>query len=271
MIYSIHIGGVIMRSMKQDLVHTLLYQKEEEIFHQTYESELSFYELVKSGDLEGLDKRNPSLNDTGLGKLSNNEFRNLLYHFIVCVALITRFCIEGGLDTETAYTLSVLYIQKADQLHKKENLLTLHKEMYLDFATRMRQINKTTIHSVHIIHCIDYINSHLLHPITINDISHSIGLNKSYLCTLFKQEMGITINTYLLSKRIDTAKDLLAYTSYSSVEISNYLCFYSHSHFIQTFKKFTGTTPKQYRKHHYCHFFDPLTSKNASITECTHD
>ena len=51
--------------------------------------------------------------------------------------------------------------------------------------------------------------------------------------------------------KIEKAQHMLKYSDYSLVEIANYLAFSSQSHFIQTFKKLIGVTPKKYRDHYY--------------------
>ena len=40
-----------------------------------------------------------------MGVLSKNALTNLKYHFVITVALVTRYCIEGGMETEQAYRL----------------------------------------------------------------------------------------------------------------------------------------------------------------------
>ncbi|MBQ6028046.1 MAG: AraC family transcriptional regulator, partial [Treponema sp.] len=61
-----------------------------------YERELEFYNAVKQGDLKKLKKLIVPLEDERLGLLSKDPLRNLKYHLITTIALITRFCIEGG-------------------------------------------------------------------------------------------------------------------------------------------------------------------------------
>ena len=51
----------------------------------------------------------------GLGVLSKNNMQNLKYHFVITIALIARYCIDGGMDVSTSYALSDFYIQKADE------------------------------------------------------------------------------------------------------------------------------------------------------------
>jgi len=55
------------------------------------------------------------------------------------------------------------------------------------------------------------------------------------------------MHEYILSQKIRLAENLLVYSTYSYLEISQYLAFSSQSHLGQTFKKMTGMTMKEYR------------------------
>ena len=59
---------------------------------------------------------------------------------------------------------------------------------------------------------------------------------------------GVAVSEYIRRQRIDTAKTLLQYTSFSCLEIAEYLCFSSDSHFSRVFREYTGLTPTAYRK-----------------------
>lgn len=72
-------------------------------------------------------------------------------------------------------------------------------------------------------------------------------MNPSYLSTLFKKEVGMSISEYVQSAKVNEAKNLLSYTSHSMSDISSLLNFYDQSHFIRVFKKYTGVTPKQFK------------------------
>lgn len=241
-----------MSNIDNELTESLLIQQDHGITHAPYKNELHFFNLVKNGDIKTLTEHNYSLLDEGLGVLSSNELHNLTYHFVIAVALITRFCLEGGMNLETAYTLSDLYIRKADLTPSKESLLRLHRQMYLDFATRMNDLKKQSHYSKHITNCLEFISNHLMSEISTQTISNALGINKSYLSTLFRKETGVTISQYIEQKRIEVACNLLSYSDYRYIDISNMLCFYSHSHFIQIFKKHKNMTPKQYReRYHY--------------------
>lgn len=244
-----------MNSLREELPEKLLYQSENEIFHDSYSKELSFYNAVKTGDFNTVEKLYSPLGNSGMGKLSDNPINNMRYHFIISVAMITRFCMEGGMPTETAYTLSDLYIMKCDKMHSTESIIGLHKEMIFDFSERMQEIKKQS-ESKTISKAKEFINSHLREPILLGDIAVAAKISSNYLSTLFKKTTGETITNYIHRCRIEEAKEMLRYTDEEFIYISDYLCFSSHSHFISIFKKFEGMTPKAYRDKFYKKHFN---------------
>lgn len=235
----------------KELEKALLMQSENQIFHTNYQKELRFYRAVQEGDIDTVKELFTPLSTTGMGVLSPSSIRNIRYHFIVSVALITRFCIEGGLPTETAYTLSDLYIQRADAIQKEESIADLHKEMIFDFTTLMQNKKTQAVMSKVVLQAINYIHKHLRSPLKESEIAAELNLNSSYLSSLFKQETGMGLKSYIQSARIEAAKNMLKYSEYDYAIISNYLCFSSHSYFISVFKKHTGLTPKEYRNRYF--------------------
>ena len=80
-------------------------------------------------------------------------------------------------------------------------------------------------------------------------LAENENLNPSYFSKLFSQEMGTPVKAYILSVKIDTAKNMLEKSDYSVSEIAFSLGFSSQSAFTAAFKKLTGETPARYRKH----------------------
>ena len=235
----------------KELEKALLIQSENQIFHTNYQKELRFYRAVQEGDTEQVKELFTPLSTTGMGILSPSPILNIRYHFIVSVALITRFCIEGGLPTETAYTLSDLYIQRADAIQNEDSIAALHKEMIFDFTNLMQNKKTQAVMSKVVLQAINYIHKHLRSPIKESEIAAELHVNSSYLSSLFKRETGMGLKSYLQSARIEAAKNMLKYSEYDYSIISNYLCFSSHSYFISVFKKHTGLTPKEYRNRYF--------------------
>ncbi len=82
-------------------------------------------------------------------------------------------------------------------------------------------------------------------------LASEMGLSESYVSIVFKRETGVAVSEYIRRKRVDTARILLQYTEFSCLEIAEYLCFSSDSHFSRVFREYTGQTPRTYRKLNY--------------------
>lgn len=239
---------------EKSINHKLYLSKENVVEYRSFETEMSFYNAVKNGDIETVEQEMKKFEQDALqgkGSLSDNIVRNLLYHFIISTAMVARFCIEGGMDHELAYSLSDYYIQKADHYTTTESLKSLQYTMAMDYCKRMKQMKKINIYSKNIVRAIDYIYDNLHKPLTVKIIAEYIGISEAYLSKLFKKETGSSISAYIRSKRIEAAQNMLKYSEYSYEEISSHLCFSSQSHFTSIFKKETGCTPKVYRDQNF--------------------
>ncbi len=238
----------------RDLNYRLYVQKSGGFTRNPFERELKFYRTIQSGDVEGVKKLFEDVRkdfSEGKGTLSADPVRNMMYHFVTAVALISRFCVEGGLPHDVAYTLSDIYIQRADKMNDVNALLDLFGEMQVDFAERMKIFKKENIISLHVRRCIDYIYDHLHDELTLSVLSEYVGLNQSYLSKLFSKETGMSIKAFVIREKVRTAENLLKNSDFSCLDISLALGFSSQSAFISTFKKQIGMTPKKYRESHY--------------------
>jgi two-component system response regulator YesN len=83
--------------------------------------------------------------------------------------------------------------------------------------------------------------------ISLKDISSSIFMNLNYLCTLFKNEVGETINNYMTRVRMEKAMKLLRETDLKVFEIAERVGYSNTNYFSYTFKKYTGKAPVEFR------------------------
>lgn len=94
---------------------------------------------------------------------------------------------------------------------------------------------------------IDYINQMIYEDITIQKLSEHFYLSESYICRIFKQETGTTINKYLTARRISIAKSKLV-EGFSVTEVCAMCGFNDYSNFVKSFTKAVGISPKRYSK-----------------------
>ena len=153
--------------------------------------------------------------------------------------------------TEEAFNLSDLYIRQVDKCRSVEEVFALHDTMFMDYTTRMQNLARKDVYSRQVHRCMDYIDKHLQQPLTVKKLAEELELSESYVSILFKKETGIAVSEYIRRRRVDTAKSLLQYTEFDCVEIAEYLCFSSDSHFSRVFREYVGQSPREFRKQNY--------------------
>jgi AraC family transcriptional regulator len=95
---------------------------------------------------------------------------------------------------------------------------------------------------------IAYINDHLTEDLTISAIANELGMSPYYFSRLFRQSMRIPPYKYVIERRIERSQGLLKMTSLSVAEIAKQVGFSSQNQLTVQFRRFTGTTPSNYRK-----------------------
>lgn len=92
-----------------------------------------------------------------------------------------------------------------------------------------------------------YVDGHI-GEVTRNSIAEAVAVNASYLSRVFHKETGEKLSAYILRRRLEKAKELLADTEDKIGSIANGLGYGNDSYFIKLFRNMTGMTPYEYRK-----------------------
>lgn len=94
---------------------------------------------------------------------------------------------------------------------------------------------------------IKYIQAHLAEELSLDSIAAKFFISKFYLCRNFKLATGFSVRDYIIHCRILRARALLR-NGYRVQETGELVGFHNNEHFIRTFKKLTGVSPKRYAK-----------------------
>ena len=234
----------------KELNYRMYLQREEEFIRTDIKSEFSRYDDIKNGNVKKVKENFKEIKANyyeGKGVLSDNPLRNNIYHLVVSAGIIARVCVDAGLPHDESYTLSDIYIRKADNAKTPEEVIDLIGELQLDYATRMNNLKKTNTISRYVSESIDYIYDHLHEPLTMELLAKNAGLNPSYFSKLFSKETGTTVKEYIAKAKVNTAKNILTDSDFALSDIALSLGFSSQSAFTSVFKKYTGTTPLKYK------------------------
>ncbi|MCB7067836.1 AraC family transcriptional regulator [Enterocloster citroniae] len=110
------------------------------------------------------------------------------------------------------------------------------------------QINLSRSHHMVILtKLVRYIDNHLGEDLSLTRLSEVTNFSECYLCRIFKKDTGTTINKYIVSKRIEASKLLLAGQE-SINNITRQVGFNNYNNFYRSFKQITGMNPADYRK-----------------------
>ncbi len=215
--------------------------------HNTYELEQTLLSYIEHGRPNELKALFALPVEGRAGTMAQDMLRQQKNLLIVTATLVSRAAIKGGIPQEEAFTLSDLYIQKAELLSSYEGLVKLMMQMTLDFAERVEKLNCGNSGRKLVRVARQYILSNINERLTTDLLASALGRNRTYLCTAFKEETGLTVNEFITETKIDEAKRLLAVTDKSLISISEHLGFSSQSYFQKVFKKHEGITPLEYR------------------------
>ena len=93
-----------------------------------------------------------------------------------------------------------------------------------------------------------YIEQHYQERIRVNDIVSHLGINRSYFCGIFKQEMQMPPLAYLQNYRLTRAKKLLRQTNLTVRDIAAKVGYGDAFTFSKVFRRSTGSSPTAFRK-----------------------
>jgi AraC-like DNA-binding protein len=94
----------------------------------------------------------------------------------------------------------------------------------------------------------DYIETHLAESVTLAELAASTGLTSMHFAAQFRAATGVRPHEYLLSRRIARARELLATSKDTLVDIALGVGFQTQPHFTTVFKRFVGATPSRWRQ-----------------------
>ena len=230
------------------LNRTTFANRENQFVHHTIEEEMVPFYLMVDGDREAMLAARRGRTPSGTGTVSKDPLRNAKYLFVSTVTMACRFCIDAGLDPSVAFNASDLYIQRVDECDSIDEISAIAEDMMLFYCDMMSERKRRARFARPIARSMNYIDAHLHDRFSLQDVADFAGVSRTYLSALFPKETGITLNEYILQRRIEAAENLLRFGDMTVSEIAAYLAFANHSHLDRAFKRVTGETPNAYRR-----------------------
>ena len=122
-------------------------------------------------------------------------------------------------------------------IESRQNAVTSPEQPHYDYSS-----------STYFEHALQFIQFNYNRNIQISDIADYIGITRSYLFNIFKQNLNIAPKEYLLQYRMDKAKEFLVETTDSIQDIAANVGYSDALAFSKMFRHIVGSSPSQYRK-----------------------
>lgn len=186
----------------------------------------------------------PFINDWITFDLSAEEYRSFIKNSIK----INTFFNSGYVHTCSDIIKLMQDELKSVGIHKNANInsffhIILNKlqenSLYLNFDKKYYNKLEKIRNDIY---------SHPQKEYTVEQLSSSVNLSKSYFQQLYRLYFHITPISDVILSRIEYSKQLLTSTGCSIAEISEFCGYKDSAQFIKQFKNTTHTTPYKYRK-----------------------
>ena len=93
-----------------------------------------------------------------------------------------------------------------------------------------------------------FIESHLTDDLDVALIADNVHLNQDYLTRIFKRETGVSVKSYVVTRRMEKARELLETSRLPITDVAYQVGYYNYTSFNRIFKKTYGLSPQSFRK-----------------------
>jgi AraC-like DNA-binding protein/ligand-binding sensor protein len=258
----LHICAEALSTGKEDSFETLRRRTEQQTDLQKRIESLSHYQSADAPAYP-LEKEQQLLaalrrGDTESGKNSLNEilaillfdnpgeFKYIKFRAIELVVLLSRADINPGYADKSLLETNNFFIKRIQESKSIEELTDI---LHLAVERIAKQIFpfRGIRHAAALRKAERFIIENYSRKISLQEIAEASGLSASYFSTIFKDEMGENLSSYLNRLRVEKAGRMLLETTLSLSEIAGSCGFEDQSWFSKIFKSYTGSSPGKYR------------------------
>lgn len=244
-----HVEGILR--YEQDKLLSAIYSARDRLTSGRWENaypieyEKQLRQTVIAGDKQGAQRL---LNEL-LGHIYCSDDFDLVRirpRVIELIVVLSRASIDAGADSREVFLYNDAYMQQINNFTDIEELsvwITGVMHRFIQNSFDFAQIK----HSDVVFKAMEYIRQNYDRKLSLDDIAQHVYLSRSYLSSLFREESGQTLFSYINQVRVEKSKLFLMDPSVSLAEAAALCGFEDQSYFTKVFRKITGLSPKQYR------------------------
>ncbi|MGB5824503.1 MAG: helix-turn-helix domain-containing protein [Proteocatella sp.] len=178
------------------------------------------------------------------GSITGKEVFKLVKESINIYFVILR---NYKLNTDSAKLFQDKFNREADFCSCQDRLF-LNMKTALQTTIREVMTEKKQLDIKPIRIAKQYIQNNYMNHLSLEEVSSMAGFSSAYFSSMFKKESGQNFVEYISEIRMNKAKELLKNTDLSITVICEKVGYSDIKHFTQSFKKYTGLKPNEFRK-----------------------
>lgn len=164
------------------------------------------------------------------------------------------YCLDSSIETKEFYKLILRMHEKPEMNYtndlRRRGILLEFIALALDATAEVinRPVHKNTEDiSLYIDKAIEFIHYNY-ETITVTDVFEFVGFSRSYFSNIFRKQVGISLQQYLIQYRMKVACKQLLESNLSINEISARVGYENQLTFSKAFHKMMNCSPSEYRK-----------------------
>lgn len=168
---------------------------------------------------------------------------------------------RSGTELDSILPVDVIHLPDAEHIFKQMANAgeTPAKEwlvcglLYQFFAMLADVQGKPCAEQSYLSKAVSYIESNYNQNLQVADIANMLNLNRSYFCRVFKRQMGMSPQEYIVSYRLEQVEKMLLGTKLSQKEIAIRVGYPDVYALSRIFKRRYGMPPGKFRELHSTH------------------
>ena len=218
-----------------------------DVIEDRYESENILMSAVSSGRESRALELTSRFGSLYLPQRTSNSLRDVKDYTITMNTLLRKATEHAGVHPVHIDAYSNHNVSTLEKLTSVEQVFEHQRKIVLGYCRIVKE-HQHKVHSPLLKKVLAYMETDLSADLTLKTLSEHLGVNASYLSTLFSKEIGISLTDYVTNLRISYAKTLLAKTDVPIKSIAERCGIADIHYFTGLFKRICGMTPNAYRK-----------------------
>lgn len=178
----------------------------------------------------------------------SNNVSNIKFQYIVDNIFnnMVNILVHLNVDREELLLTEKEFRSKAKYFGNHEKIIAYFEDLVEITVQKVHSVNQSKLNKDLLL---QYINIHYAENLYLDKMAELFNTTPKYFSNFFKKAFGINFVEYLNKLRISHAKELLKGSEIPVNEIGERVGYLNPSTFASTFKKYSGISPSEFRKH----------------------